>query len=428
MSTHAALQILGYRSYKWIARFAPSRTAVLLATCLTVLGCDSSNRDELPDYGYLAEKRFGHEGGHLRPAIDTMAVGEFEGQPIRWITNSKGFRNETEFAYSAADGTFRILLIGDSYVDGMRVDQARTLGHQLDRFLETSMSPGHIERVEVLNAGLNNPIDYWYYYQKHGWKYRPDLVVVGLTFGNDLTWLTTPDYLAIETSASGEARIHRARARLGDNRVDKYTLRHPLLLPPEAYVPPSPTDWVVDVEFEIRDYASATLRPLRDIAPPRSAPFPNERRRVFANGFLISLGIFYQPVMPPINENISYVERVLKGFGEMVRRNGARFLVLFFPVRVQAYPSDMRLVSRQYSLDPDRFDMDYPNRRLGAFCERNDLDCLDLTPVLREFAASSDEKLYFSRGDMHLSGLGYEVSARAVSEWILEHVLPRVDR
>ena len=34
-------------------------------------------------------------------------------------------------------------------------------------------------------SGHNNPANAWYYYQQHGRTYHPDLVILGLTIGND---------------------------------------------------------------------------------------------------------------------------------------------------------------------------------------------------------------------------------------------------
>ncbi len=78
------------------------------------------------------------EGGHLVPLLDVLARGEHRGQAVRWVTNSKGYRNDSEFAYEVPEGTYRILLMGDSYVDGFRTDQERTIGYLLERHLNNT--------------------------------------------------------------------------------------------------------------------------------------------------------------------------------------------------------------------------------------------------------------------------------------------------
>jgi hypothetical protein len=80
---------------------------------------------QLPDYEALAQFDPEREGGHLLPNLNLDVRGEFGA--VHFITNSKGFRNTKEFDYMPSPGVSRILLLGDSYVDGMRTDQEHML-------------------------------------------------------------------------------------------------------------------------------------------------------------------------------------------------------------------------------------------------------------------------------------------------------------
>jgi hypothetical protein len=96
--------------------------------------------------------------------------------------------------------------------------------------------------------------------------------------------------------------------------------------------------------------------------------------------------------------------------------------VLFVPVRLQVNATDMRLFCKEDCMDAKRFDMDYPNGRLGSFCEDHWIGCVDLTGPLRTFARKNGKPLCFPWGDMHLNAPGYRVSAQAVAEWITRNL------
>ncbi len=72
---------------------------------------------------------------------------------------------------------FRILVLGDSFTEGMQVEQDETF----PKLLEQRLGNG----VEVLNAGVaaygtDSELLFW---EREGWKYRPDLVLLPLLNG-----------------------------------------------------------------------------------------------------------------------------------------------------------------------------------------------------------------------------------------------------
>jgi hypothetical protein len=96
--------------------------------------------------------------------------------------SSAGLR-DSEHSYQKPEGTFRILLLGDSFVEGLQVPLEHTVGKQLEARLTSA--PG--ARVEVINGGVSrfgtdNEI---LFYDFEGWKYDPDLVIL-FFFYNDL--------------------------------------------------------------------------------------------------------------------------------------------------------------------------------------------------------------------------------------------------
>ena len=97
--------------------------------------------------------------------------------------NSDYFRDD-EFHVEKAPNTFRILLIGDSFVYGAGVSTESTLDKILEKKLNSWNPPLN---YEVYNLGINgtDPTQY-YELAKQFQKYNPDYVIVSLYVDNDI--------------------------------------------------------------------------------------------------------------------------------------------------------------------------------------------------------------------------------------------------
>ena len=99
--------------------------------------------------------------------------------------NSQGLRDVERQTVEKPANTFRILLLGDSYVEGLRVPLEQTFGKVLEDRLNQTAVAG--QRFEVIPAGVSG----WgtdqqlLWFRKYGVAYQPDLVVLAFFPGND---------------------------------------------------------------------------------------------------------------------------------------------------------------------------------------------------------------------------------------------------
>jgi hypothetical protein len=126
------------------------------------------------DYGYGRYKLRG-----IRPNSEfwhTSIDGSW-----RFVTNSRGFRNETDFSYEKPGATLRILSLGDSQTQGYEVRQSATYSAVLERYLTARG-----KSAQVLNAGVSgfSTAEALAFLENEGYKYQPDVVVLGF-FAND---------------------------------------------------------------------------------------------------------------------------------------------------------------------------------------------------------------------------------------------------
>jgi hypothetical protein len=90
--------------------------------------------------------------------------------------NSRGLRDR-EYEVAKAPGTRRVAIFGDSFAEGLEVPFEDLHAKRLERALAGCVPGG---RVEVLNFGVSayDTAQEWWYFEREGRQYRPDLVVV----------------------------------------------------------------------------------------------------------------------------------------------------------------------------------------------------------------------------------------------------------
>jgi len=143
-----------------------------------------------------------YTGYRLKP----NSVGYFQ-QQIPARTNQSGHRDEF-VSVEKADGVFRILVIGDSFTVGASVGQ----DDMYTEALETLLNGSATAVIEVINAGVGGwePFQYAQYYEHYGWKFSPDLILVGFFVGND-TYDQTTEVHQLRTAVLGR-RVSREAA------------------------------------------------------------------------------------------------------------------------------------------------------------------------------------------------------------------------
>lgn len=406
-------------------RFSGRRSRILLCIVSTTIAVtaivvlDKQIRRQLrsskyPDYGQYIQKDDAREGGYFAPNLDILATGEVASQPIRLITNSHGFRNAKEFSHDVPDKTFRALFMGDSIVAGFRTDQEEMIGHQLEQYLQAK-SPSTFEEHEVLISCESNPAACWYRYQEHGSKYHPHLVILGITICNDITPRDYKKTLWPESNGA-EAGIPRL---IRSQRPAAHQMGRELLLPSNAFQQQSLGDFMVGIELKGRKALARRFSNCGYVVPPAIGnPSPNRPYHVYAGGNLTSLGLFYSPVLPEVDDWFRELDEVVLGMRKRVEADGSELMVVLFPTRFQVDTRDWQALTRSYRLDASKFDLDYPNNRILDFCQQNGISCTDLTPRFRNAIRESGDRLYMVRGDTHFNVEGQALAAEGVGEYI----------
>lgn len=98
-------------------------------------------------------------------------------------TNGAGF-HDVEHTVEKPEGVYRIVVVGDSVIEGLQVAVEDGFTQQCERMLNEQIAARH---VEVINLGISGsgPAQYYRRLEKKGLPYKPDLIVMAVLPDND---------------------------------------------------------------------------------------------------------------------------------------------------------------------------------------------------------------------------------------------------
>jgi hypothetical protein len=322
---------------------------------------------------------------------------QYEGR--NWIEiNSDGLRGP-EIALKPSPGTFRIALLGDSFIEAFEVPLEKTAGEVLERRLSALRGTP----VEVLNFGVGGygTTQELLTLRHEVWKYSPDLVILAMTTGNDIS----DNYRPMNRGDYRPYYVFRG----ADLELDNSFLK----------------------TKEYRNRAVGTRKLLGVVRHSRVAQLINrvrhvrrrtERREENAAGAPgDEVGLRDQVHMPPTapewEEAWRITEGVLRLMRDECRKQNTPFALVTLTRGIQVNP--VREKKENFLRQLGAKDLYYPERRLAEFGRREGIPVLNLAPAM---AKQAEERQVYFHADHGILGAGHwnEAGNRAAGELIAE--------
>jgi len=280
-----------------------------------------------------------------------------------------GFRNPTDRTSA------EIALIGDSFVEAALVPDSSILGARLERLTGRA--------TVTLGTSGYGPQQELVVLRRYAMPLRPAEVVLAFFEGNDLL---------------DAYRYENARASYGafgasaDSALEDVTT------------------------FRSRSLTWNALRSVAVMTQPRpreDGPSARGRSCVLDGGERLYFAYEERSLEPNELEGLEITFDVIRDARRAAEGGGARFLLLFVPVKFRVYEG--RCVESG-EIVAGWASNDLPER-MRSFAETEGIDFLDLTPPLR--AAAAKGRLLYFQDDGHWNAAGIDIAARAVADRLI---------
>jgi lysophospholipase L1-like esterase len=358
------------------------------------------------------------KSAHRANVSKTLKTIEFE---YEFATNDLGLRYP-QIAMEKPAGDVRVLLIGDSFTEGVGVEADDTFGVYLEN--DYNNIPG--SEVQFINAGLGGegPPRFWRVFNDVGLLLDPDGVLICL-YANDL--MDTPESL-------GREDLYRlAPVRYGFDKT-----AHDLL--PRVHNILVEAGRIIARELKQSEGFVATVTAYaqeqgisNDAIEKWQTSLPVElveaSDRSEFNKSLLSMGLFHPDFWseaidistPKAERKYQAMNIVLDEIVAVARQREVAVGLVYIPAPLQYDPS------RHASWNPwiiggVKFRPEWLSgeseiqKRLAGWAQGKRIPFLDLTPALREEVAQGAELNY--KLDGHWNAAGHRVAGKAIREWI----------
>lgn len=320
---------------------------------------------------------------------------------VHFRTNNFGLRRSEPTKPEKAAGVTRVLVLGDSQLDGS-VDNEENLAS----VLETKFA-ANSERLEVLNAatGSYSPYQSYLWFRSYGAKLEPDIVIFGVFVGNDLAELLTP----------GRPRLIPENGSFREEEPSQDFLERMKVTEHDSV-------WSrFNSYLQHKSALFATLTAMISSDVPSSQGAVAEAYSVCIGCTAQSLGqLAWFSERGGLNESIEILNEILFRLKRALDEHNANLLLLLIPTRTQVEPeldSDrIERVCRILKLNVSELKIeDEICDRLTQIAREMNVPIVDLRPVFLETHQSLQRPMYYTT-DWHLNVLAHETMADRLLE------------
>lgn len=331
-----------------------------------------------------------------------------EGYVHKFVRNSAGM-HDGEHALSKEKGVFRILVIGDSFVEARQVEERETSASILEATLNARAPAG--VRYEVISAGASAwaPAQELIYFRSEGQFYQPDLVLGFWYPANDLMDLLPDHRMTFEGT-----NCYSPYFAICNGQFDPEPwFSAPGLAPTQAscFAPKKAVASLLNrVYFNSRLYQH--LEPLLMKYQPR-----------------VKYAFNFSPWLDRPDPTLAYAYQVTDGvYAELAgeaRQAGAKTALVIVPLKEALYyelDQTSRLEIEAHYPELKGANPRLPNQKLMELMAARDILVLDLQPLFLAHLKSGGGVLY-GDVDSHWNRPGNQLVGELIARWLIEQQL-----
>lgn len=350
---------------------------------------------------------------------------------IEMSVNSRGLRGPEKIGYEKSPGVYRVLVLGDSYVEASQVEFAESFPQRLGVLIQTQTG----QPVQVINGGVigwgNDQQLIWL--QEEGYKYSPDLIVMSVYPRND--FMNNSE--ALEAANQGQI-LKPFFALEGNNLVRKYWPFDPATVPAveskQAIVSPPEVKpgFLTPVGRLLYKYSAL----YRYIDPRLRAAVPHLAASLALTGLIepgqetkeaaqpedylpLAYGVYRKEWDEDWQEAYRITATIFQEFQRTAVGMGAIPAAVVLTAAEDVYPEEWEEALNNYpALRAVETDIEGPHQRAAEALAQANVPALDLSNIIRERAF--DGLMLHYPADGHYTPAGHELVAHALFNFLGE--------
>jgi len=292
----------------------------------------------------------------------------------KFVTNSKGFRSDSEYSYSKPTGVLRVISLGDSHTEGFECHQDKTYSSVIQRYLEQRGI-----KAEVINAGVSGfgTAEALSFLENEGIKYSPDVVVLGY-FANDVDDNIKADLFRLENGTLVENKYDHVPGTRVSSQINRI----------------APLRWLSQHSYT---YSIA----FNTVWEWRKRALLNEKERVMETEFAVKQQDNDAKITTLKNDLTIAIINRMHGF---CQSNKVLFILLDIP---------------QLEKNGHDFQSSIPDELVGQFSHGSDV-IIRSTNVLMDYQGLTD--FFVPHGQRHISETTHMLLGVAAAKDIIKHL------
>lgn len=301
--------------------------------------------------------------------------------------NSYGMRDR-EHAVAKEPGTIRILVLGDSFMEANQVAFKDSFSSLLEARLKSEASG----QVEVINAGVSGwgTDDELTYLTRYGFRFRPDLVLVGMTLHNDVQDNLMEEF---HSYADGDLR---------EKPVEEIPL----------------VDFVL---LQVKEFLASHSHLYQVLLrAKRGSWIRNEDKKLNTH----TAGLLEKEQTVSMKRGWNMTQLLFRKMKQRSAEIGAPLVVFLIPLRIQISDHNMHSFLEGENMTQDQILLDQPQRTMMQIGSVEGIVVIDLLTDFRQKQEMVPDQLYLA-GDGHWTAAGHRLAAGIVAERLVtSEILP----
>lgn len=322
--------------------------------------------------------------------------------------NSAGMRDQEHTLEKPAD-VVRIAVLGDSYAAAFEVPQPAAFWSVAGRALDHCPALAG-KRVEMLNFGIGGAgtaLEYLIL-QNRVWRYHPDVVLLAFLPANDIS----DNSRVLKGSSRSPYFVYDDQGRL---------VLDPAFVVKRKKMQPGPLDefWLAALNHSrILQVVMQAWRGIELAMRPDVTAHP----AIEGQEAGLNSAIYAPPATPVWQQAWRVTEDLIRAINADVHAHGAQFAMAILTGGIQVHPD--KAVRERFQTRLGVPDLLYPDRRIAALAEAENIPFVTLVPELRSWAEANQTCVHgFPNADPcggHWNEYGHRLAGERIARLLCE--------